>query len=81
MSTEYAESTHSQSREVSDQAPGFALAESRVQGRSPTREALRRLRRDRMAVGGIIFLLLVAFLTFTFSGIKKSTLYPLLLNS
>ncbi len=63
MSTEYAESTHSQSREASDQAPGFALAETRVQGRSPTREALRRLRRDRMAVGGIIFLLLVALVS------------------
>jgi peptide/nickel transport system permease protein len=63
MSTEYAESTHSQSREASDQAPGVALAESRVQGRSPTREALRRLRRDRMAVGGIIFLLLVALVS------------------
>jgi peptide/nickel transport system permease protein len=63
MSTEYAESTHSQPREASDQAPGFALAESRVQGRSPTREALRRLRRDRMAVGGIIFLLLVALVS------------------
>jgi peptide/nickel transport system permease protein len=63
MSTEYAESTHSQSCEASDQAPGIALAESRVQGRSPTREALRRLRRDRMAVGGIIFLLLVALVS------------------
>ena len=63
MSTEYAESTHSQPREASDQAPGFALAETRVQGRSPTREALRRLRRDRMAVGGIIFLLLVALVS------------------
>jgi peptide/nickel transport system permease protein len=63
MSTEYAESTHSQSVEASDQAPGFALAETRVQGRSPTREALRRLRRDRMAVGGIIFLLLVALVS------------------
>lgn len=63
MSTEYAESTHSQPLEASDQAPGFALAESRVQGRSPTREALRRLRRDRMAVGGVILLLLVALVS------------------
>jgi peptide/nickel transport system permease protein len=63
MSTEYAKSTHPQSLEASGQAPGTAGVESPVQGRSPTWEALRRLRRDRMAMAGIIFLLLVALVS------------------
>jgi peptide/nickel transport system permease protein len=63
MSTEYAKSTHPQSLEASGQAPGTVGVESHVQGRSPTREALRRLRRDRMAMAGIILLLLVALVS------------------
>jgi peptide/nickel transport system permease protein len=63
MSTEYAKSTHPQSLEASGQATGTAGVESPIQGRSPTWEALRRLRRDRMAMAGIIFLLLVALVS------------------
>jgi peptide/nickel transport system permease protein len=42
------------------QAPS---AEAAVQVRSPTRQALRRLRRDRVAVGAAMFLLLLAVIS------------------
>jgi peptide/nickel transport system permease protein len=50
MNTETITSTHPQSREA---------AVSLVPGRSPTRDALRRLARDYMALAGIAFLLMV----------------------
>lgn len=56
MSTEYASSPQPQSLP----APQAAKVGSLRYGRSPTREALRRLSRDRVAIAAAIFLLLVA---------------------
>ena len=56
MSTEYASSPQPQSLP----APQAAKVGSLEYGRSPTREALRRLSRDRVAIAAAIFLLLVA---------------------
>lgn len=63
MSTEYATSSHSQSIETSDQTSRLAAAEPAVRGRSLTWDALRRLRRDHLAMAGTIFLLLVALVS------------------
>jgi peptide/nickel transport system permease protein len=61
MSSEYvSSSSHSPPLDVSSQPSPTTGAETHVQGRSPTREALRRLGRDRMALAGAIFLALVA---------------------
>ncbi len=59
MNTESVSATHAQSRE----APRAATPESLVGGRSPTWDALRRLRRDTMALAGFAFLLLVALVS------------------
>ena len=56
MSTEYASSSPPQSLPT----PQAAKVDSLGYGRSPTREALRRLSRDRVAIVAAIFLLLVA---------------------
>jgi len=58
MSSEYASSTRPQSG-AAEVVPSPANEPS-FRGRSLTSEALRRLRRDKMAVAGAIFLLLVA---------------------
>lgn len=63
MSTEYASSSQPQSLDTPGQAPRAARVEAVVRGRSPTWQALRRLRRDHMAVAGTIFLLLVAIVS------------------
>jgi peptide/nickel transport system permease protein len=52
-----------QSRKASGQAPRAAAPEAPVRGRSLTSDALRRLRRDRMAVVGATFLILVALIS------------------
>ncbi len=59
MSTESVSSPHPQSRQASRPVPRAATAEPVVVGRSLTWDALRRLRRDYMAVAATIFLLLV----------------------
>jgi peptide/nickel transport system permease protein len=59
MSTESVSGTHPKSRPASQ----AAMPESFVPGRSPTWDALRRLRRDTMALAGIAFLLLVALVS------------------
>src|SRR5688572_30457238 len=56
MSTEYASSPQPQSLPT----PQAGRIDSLGYGRSPTREALRRLSRDRVAIAAAIFLLLVA---------------------
>jgi peptide/nickel transport system permease protein len=72
MSTESASSTQPQSpsrpgasrdRPESRAASRPAVSESLVRGRSPARDALRRLRRDYMALAGIAFLLVVALVS------------------
>jgi peptide/nickel transport system permease protein len=61
MSSEYVSSDHSASLDSSSQPSSkIRVEEASVQGRSPTREALRRLRRDHVALAGAIFLVLVA---------------------
>jgi peptide/nickel transport system permease protein len=52
-----------QSRKASGQSPRTATPEATVRGRSLTSDALRRLRRDRMAVAGATFLILVAVIS------------------
>lgn len=56
-------SSHSPSIDTSSQPCATAGVETHVQGRSPTQDALRRLRRDRVAVAGAIFLVLVALVS------------------
>jgi peptide/nickel transport system permease protein len=64
MSSEYVKSSsHSPSVDISSPTPSSAGVEPHGRGRSPTRDALRRLRRDRVAVAGAIFLALVALLS------------------
>jgi peptide/nickel transport system permease protein len=46
-----------------DQSPRTATPEAPIRGRSLTSDALRRLRRDRMAVAGAAFLILVALIS------------------
>ncbi len=62
MSTEYAGQSHPQSVEVSEQPTRTAGARP-VRGRSLTSDALRRLRRDHIAVAGAAFLLVVALVS------------------
>jgi peptide/nickel transport system permease protein len=62
MSTESLSDT-SQSRQASGQLPRTATPEAPIRGRSLTSDALRRLRRDRMAVAGATFLILVALIS------------------
>ena len=61
MSSEYVSSDHSPSLDSSSQPSSKIRVEEEapIQGRSPTREAVRRLGRDRMALAGAIFLVLV----------------------
>lgn len=59
MSTKYA-SRHPQTIEEAGQVSQMTPLQAEVQGRSPTRQALRRLGKDRVAVASIIFLLGVA---------------------
>ena len=64
MSSEYASSDHSPSLDSSSQPSSkIRIEEAPIQGRSPTREAVRRLGRDRMALAGAIFLVLVALVS------------------
>jgi peptide/nickel transport system permease protein len=63
MSSEIVSSEPSASIDSSSQPSRIARREASVQGRSPTREALRRLRRDHMAMAGAIFLVLVALVS------------------
>jgi len=60
MSSEYASSTHPQSRDGAAEVTQSTEIEPSFRGRSLTSEALRRLRRDKMAIAGAAFLLLVA---------------------
>jgi peptide/nickel transport system permease protein len=62
MSTESLSDTP-QSRKALDQSPRTATPEAPIRGRSLTSDALRRLRRDRMAVAGAAFLILVALIS------------------
>jgi peptide/nickel transport system permease protein len=59
MSTESVSGAHPQSRPESRPA----VSEPLVRGRNPTWDALRRLRRDTMALAGIAFLLLVVLVS------------------
>jgi peptide/nickel transport system permease protein len=64
MSSEYVKgSSHSASVDISSQTSSSVGVETHVQGRSPTQDALRRLRRDRVAMAGAIFLVLVALVS------------------
>jgi len=64
MSSEYvSSSSHSPSVDTSGQPSATAGVEPHVRGRSPTQDALRRLRRDRVAMAGAIFLALVALVS------------------
>jgi peptide/nickel transport system permease protein len=64
MSTEYVKSSGPSSPvDVASPPASSAPVEKHVQGRSPTQDALRRLRRDRVAVAGAIFLVLVALVS------------------
>ena len=60
MSSKFASSTQSQPLDVSAEAPKSASVAFSFRGRSLTAEALRRLRRDKMAVAGAILLLAAA---------------------
>jgi peptide/nickel transport system permease protein len=64
MSSEYVgSSSHSPSADTSSRPSTKTGLETHVQGRSPTQDALRRLRRDRVAMVGAIFLVLVALVS------------------
>ena len=60
MSSEYASSNHPQSLDGAAEVTQSTEIEPSFRGRSLTSEALRRLRRDKMAIAGAAFLLLVA---------------------
>src|SRR5262245_33685125 len=63
MSSKYATTAPTEALEVSGKAGPAAPQETTLQGSSLTREALRRLRRDRMAVISAIFLVAVALVS------------------
>jgi peptide/nickel transport system permease protein len=64
MSSEYvSSSSHSPSVDTPSQPSTTAGVKTSVQGRSPTQDALRRLRRDRVAIAGATFLALVALVS------------------
>ena len=60
MSSKFASDTQPQPLDVSAEAPKSASVAFSFRGRSLTAEALRRLRRDKMAVAGAILLLAAA---------------------
>jgi peptide/nickel transport system permease protein len=60
MSSKYASQVQPSPAEAASKIVRSALEESARQGRSLTQEALQRLRKDRMAMAGGVFLLLIA---------------------
>ena len=63
MSSKFASDTQPQPLDVSAEAPRSARVESTFRGRSLTGEALRRLRRDKMAVAGAVLLVVAAIVS------------------
>ncbi|TEU16764.1 MAG: ABC transporter permease [Anaerolineales bacterium] len=63
MSSTDAKSTHLEAADARYKTQQAAGAEPHVQVRSPTRQALQRLRRDRAAVASAIFLLLLIIIS------------------
>jgi peptide/nickel transport system permease protein len=63
MSSTDAKSTHLEAADVRYKTQHADDAEPHVRVRSPTQQALRRLRRDRMAVASAVFLLLLVIIS------------------